>query len=181
MFGHYLKYSGKIVLWHFIAQVVCLCIGFGAFGAFITKYEIVDQLVSVGMMVGYAMYMYSKVYKIGERDTKSYSEEKPYVMKGVVLSILLLLVNLMLAGLYAYSFHAGTLVSKFTAYFPFRLWSYAQRGFIAAPDGSIAPLFWVLYFCVPLVSCGFGYISGSHRWELGYNFFKGLVYRKKDS
>lgn len=181
MFGYYLKTSLKVVLWHLIAQVFCLCIGFGAFGAFTTKYKTVDIIVSVCLTAGYAMYMYSKVYKVGERDTKSYAEEKPYFMKGAVLCVLLSLVSLLLAALYAYSFSAPTLFLKFSTFFPFRLWGYSYVGFMKGADGAITPLFWVLYFGVPLVSSMFGYISGSHRWEIGYNFFKNMVYRKKDS
>ena len=181
MFGYYLKTSAKVLLWHIIAQFLCFCIGFIPFGAIAAKYRIVEVLVSVGMTVGYAMYMYSKFYKVGERDTKSFAEEKPYVMKGAVLCILLLLVSLLLAIIYDASFSANSWLMKFVGFFPFRFWGYAYIAFIKAADGSVAPLYWVLYFGVSLLSCAGGYISGMHRWELGYNFFKNLVYKKKNS
>lgn len=181
MFGYYLKTSSKALLWHVTAQFLCFCIGFIPFGALAAKYRIVDILVSVGMTAGYALFMYSKFYKVGERDTKSYAEEKPYALKGAVLSVLLLLVSLLLAVLYNASFSANSWLVKFAGFFPMRFWGYAYLAFIKAADGSVAPLFWALYFGVPFASSAFGYFSGMHRWELGYSFFKNLVYKKKDS
>ena len=181
MLGYYLKISSKALLWHMIAQALCFCIGFIPFGALAAKYRIVDVLVSVGMIAGYAVYMYSKFYKVGERDTKSYAEEKPYLMKGAVLCVLLMVVSVLLAILYGASFSANSWLMKFAGFFPFRFWGYSCIAFLKAADGSVSTLYWALYFGMPLLSSTFGYISGMHRWELGYNFFKNLVYKKKDS
>ncbi len=180
MFMYYLKYSCKAVLWHLIAQLICVCFGIGVFLLFTANYRIAEILVGISLTGFYAVYMYSKMYKVGERDTKSYAEEKPYWYKGAVLSVLLLMLNLLLAWLYNASFHAGTILNHLLLYFPFKLWGYSYAGFMLAPDGSISNFYWVLYYLVPFLSCTFGYISGMHRWEIGYHFFKNLVFRKKD-
>ena len=91
LFGYYLKLSAKVLFWHLIGQLICMCIGFAAFGLLMLNYRIADVLVAVLMTGGYAVYMYSKLYKLGERDTKSYVQEKPYPAKGLVLSLLLLI------------------------------------------------------------------------------------------
>lgn len=181
MFLYYSKLSAKVVLWHLIGQVSCMSIGFVAFGLLTANYRIADILVTLLMTGGYAVFMYSKLYKVGERDTKSYVPEKPYPCKGLVLSALLTVLSIVFAVLYAMSFSAGTILSMLLTYFPFRIWGYTYCAFLRAADGSISLFYWVLYFAVPLISCTFGYLSGMHRWEIGYQFFKNLVYRKKDS
>ncbi len=180
LFSYYLKLSGKVVLWHLIAQLVCLVMGVLAFGLLSVNYRWIEIFSSVFLSCGYVAYMYSKLYKVGERDTKSYVKEKPYACKGMVLCVLLLAIGLLLAVLYDASFTATSLLSKFTAYFPFRIWGYSFNAFMQAADGSVSLLYWGLYFIVPLFSCAFGYFSGMHRWEIGYIFFKNLVFKKKE-
>ncbi len=157
-----------------------MVIGFGAFSLLTANYPVIHAIVSVSLSCGYAIYMYSKLYKVGERDTKSYVKEKPYPCKGFVLSGLLMLVNTLFAVLYHASFFAPTILVKLLCYFPFKIWGYTFSAFLTAADGSVSILFWVLYYLVPLFSCAFGYFSGMHRWEVGYYFFKNMAYRKKE-
>ncbi len=180
MFLYYLRCCTKVVVWHLIAQVICAALGIGAFLLLTANYRAAEIFCAIFLTVLYIVYMYAKLYKVGERDTKSYVAEEPYWYKGAVLSVLLMAVNLLLAWLYDLSFGAGTLLSKFILYFPFKLWGYAYAGFMLASDGSVSCFYWILYYFVPFITCTFGYISGMHRWEIGYRFFKNLVYRKKD-
>ncbi len=179
MFGHYLKLSGKVIWWHFVGQAICMAVGFISFGLLMLNFRIAEIFASVLMTGGYAIFMYSKLYKVGERDTKSYSEAKPYPCKGIVLYIGVLLVGVLLALLYDASFTAPTFATKILLFCPFRVWGYSYIAFLKAADLSISVWFWILYFAVPLCSCAIGYYGGMRRWDLGYVFFKNMVFRKK--
>ncbi len=179
MIKEHLKWSAKIVLWHFIAQLACAAIGILVFGLLTLSFRWIEIFVSVSLSIGYVVYMYSKVYKVGERDTKSYVKVEPYPCKGIVLYIPLLVVSLIMVILYVAAADALTLIPLLGKWLTAPFWGYCFHAFFYGPNGSISVLFWILYFAVPFVSCAFGYFSGMHRWEIGYNFFKKLVFRKK--
>ena len=179
MVKYYLKLSAKVNWWHLLGQAMFMAIGFVAFGLLMANYRIAEILASIFMTGGYVIYMYSKLYKVGERDTKSYVQEKPYMCKGIVLYIGLFFISLLFAVLYKASFSTNTLLAYFLGYFPFRIWGYTYIGFMKTAGGAISVFYWILYFGVPLVSCAVGYYAGMRRWDLGYHFFKNFAYKKK--
>ena len=182
MLKHYFKVCFKMTLAHVTVQVFSLALGPLIF-YIILGTQLGWYVMSAVLSIAYAMWIYSTAYKIADKDIKSYSAHKPYLAKGLVLSIPTLLITLVLTLLYDFSFY-HTFADYNTRMWVelivrnlFYGWNFAFEGFRSAADGTVSLLYWVLCFgMMPLFSF-LGYWAGMNRYEFGYQFFSRLVYK----
>lgn len=169
MFKYYLKLNFKFLLKHLFWQLVCLAFSLLVFISFID--QVWGQAVASAFFIGfYIISAYSHSYKLGEKDSKSYSEHKPYALKGFTVVIMTLVINLILVLLYfALSGKATELVLE---YFNFYL------VFLLRAEGALKTVSFVLVFLIPALCSFVGYFAGYHRYELGYKMLSKLVYKK---
>lgn len=178
-FKHYLVINSKILLTHFIAQLISCVIGLFTFSNIVAYGwgRVVAFVIYTGF---YIVSMYSKAYKIGEKDTKSYSENKPYPLKGLTMCVLTILVSSIMVVIYLYASNIkmenGILYSVLVN--AFSLWNFNLCPMFDFVNG-IGAVWYALAFIIPIASVFLGYLAGMNRYELGYKFFTKLVYKDK--
>ena len=170
---HYLGINSKIALNHIVCQLISAVIGLFAFSYFY-EYTWGKALAGVFYSGFYIVMMYSAAYKIAEKDTKVYSEHKPYALKGLVCCILTVLISLVSILLYIAGVSAGSVVCINL----FKLWNFNFTPFMNAFYG-VAPWWHLIILLCPALCVFFGYLAGMHRYELGHKFFTKLVYKDK--
>ncbi len=167
MFNHYFKLNINFFLKHLFWQLVCFAFSLFAFAMFIDKVW-GQVLASLFFIVYYIISAYCLSYKFGEKDSKSYSEHKPYALKGFTVVIMTLVINLILVLLYfALRGKASELVLE---YFNFYI------VFLLRAEGALKTVSFVLMFLIPALCSFVGYFAGYHRYELGYKMLSKLVY-----
>ncbi len=174
---HYLGINLKIAANHIGCHLISALIGLFAFSLFM---EHLWGKVLAGVFYSgfYIVRMYSAAYKIGEKDTKVYSENKPYVLKGLVCSVLLLLISLIVVFLYRMGFLTESRGTYLLCVNLFELWNFNFTPFMNAAYG-VAPVWYAVVLLFPVLCVFFGYLAGMKRYELGHKFFTKLVYKGK--
>lgn len=166
---HYLKINARMLGAYAAAQGICIAMWFMAFSSFCEHAW--GQVMYTVFFSGFlAIWMYSNAYKIGERDTKSYSENKPYALKGFTICIMQTSVSLLLFGL---SFTGNPVLMGL-----FKLWNY-NAVYMIINGGTLKNIAYIMIFALPVLASFFGYLAGMYRYELGYKFFSKLVYKQK--
>ena len=174
---HYLGINSKIALNHIVCQLISAVIGLFAFSVF---YEKMWGKVLAGVFYSgfYIVRMYSAAYKIGEKDTKVYSEHKPYVLKGLACSVLTVLISLIAILLYKVGVNSQGYGTKILCINFFKLWNFNFTPFMNVGYG-VAPVWYLVVLACPVACVFFGYLAGMKRYELGHKFFTKLVYKDK--
>ncbi len=177
-FKHYLKINAKTLLTHVCAQLIALVVWLFAF-VYLSSLSWGKVFVCVFLCCFYAVYMYSCAYKIGEKDTKSYSEHKPYPLKGLTLGIFIVLIGLIF--IFIYNIGLGYKNSHYNAYVwclnLFSVWNFNVSNLIFYPY-NMGAWFYVLSFGITIVSLFLGYLAGMYRFEAGYKILSKIVYKK---
>lgn len=178
-FKHYLKMNFKVLLSHITAQLIALAIWLLAF-VYITSKDWGKVLVCVFLSCFYAVWMYSCAYKIGERDTKSYSEHKPYHLKGFTLCAATVVFGLIFALLYkaGIALEHTNRVAYVVLTDLYSVWNFNLSVFVFFPH-NMGILFYVLSFLITIVSVVLGYLAGMYRFEAGYKILTKLVYKSE--
>lgn len=182
---HYINVSLKMLWAHVKAQLFSVALGPLVFFIWLTS-QTGWQMMGIATGIFYVITVYSAAYKIADKDIKSYSQNKPYTLKGVVISLL----TLACTGIFALLYHLSYIVDlsflrigailELVLRYGFRWWGFAFEGFRIAPDGSISVIYWLLLFLTMPIASFFGYFCGMKKIELSYMFFSRLVYKKED-
>lgn len=182
---HYLTVSLKMMWAHAKSQIFSLVLGPLVFYILLSS-QTGWYLMSAATSIFYIVTVYSAAYKIGGKDIKSYSEHKPYLLKGVVITLLTLASTFVFSLLYSLSYSISLpnfnfeMVLKLVIQFGFIWWGCAFEGFRVAADGSISIVYWLCMYLVMPAASFFGYWAGIKRFELSHTFFSWLVYKKDD-
>ncbi len=182
---HYLTVSLKMMWAHAKAQIFSVILGPLVFYILLSS-QTGWYLMSIATSIFYVITVYSAAYKIGGKDIKSYSEHKPYMLKGVVITLLTLAATFVLSLLYSLSYSLSLpnftieMGLKLVLQLGFTWWGYAFEGFRAASDGNISVIYWLLAYLVMPTASFFGYWAGIKQFELSHTFFSWLVYKKED-
>lgn len=174
---HYLGINLKIAATHISCHLISAVIGLFAFSLFMGN---VWGKVLAGVFYSgfYIVTMYSSAYKIGEKDTKVYSENKPYVLKGLMCSILVFFISLVAVSFYRIGFLTESRSTYLLCINFFELWNFNFTPFMNAAYG-IAPIWYLVVLILPVLCVFFGYLAGMKRYEFGHKFFTKLVYKDK--
>lgn len=185
MFKHYLKVCSKMVSTHILSEffMIFAC---PIIFAFMLNSKAGWYFMDIAMTIAYTVMIYSAAYKIADKDIKAYSEHKPYIAKGLVIALPIIMITFILTLLYDYTFYHQfadydiEMRMRFIIHNIFRGWNFTFEAFRVGANGEISVFYWILsYMLAPLASfCG--YLAGMNRYELGYNIMSRLVYKRKD-
>lgn len=172
---HYLKLNLKMLLEHFIVQTISFVLVIFGF-LFFMQYNFGRVVLCIMMVCFYLVWMYSKAKSNGEKDSRSYSENKPHYFNGLVSCGLIFLVCI--AFWMFYAMNAGqTDGVGITARFLLRFWSFYISAIFDA-GGGYETAFYILMFVIPMLSSTLGYIAGMKRIDILSKLTEKIVYKK---
>ncbi len=184
MIKHYFKLCSKMTLLHIGTQIFSLALCLFVFGVMLNA-KAMWYFMSFATSVFYAITVYSSAYKIADKDTKRYSVHKPYIMKGLVITLPTIFITLILTALYDFSFYHEfidydvQMNAQFIIHNLFMAWDFTFEGFRAGADGTISVIYWLLSYALMPIASFLGYFAGMKHYDFGYKFFSTIVYKKK--
>ena len=184
MVKHYFKICSKMTLLHIGTQIFSLILSLFVFGVMLSA-KAGWYFMSFATSVYYAITVYSSAYKIADKDTKSYSEHKPYILKGLVITIPTILITLILTALYDFSFrhvfldYDVQMKTQFIIHNLFMGWDFTFEGFRIGAGASISIFYWILCYGLMPIASFLGYFAGMKHYDFGYKFFSAIVYKKE--
>jgi len=129
----------------------------------------------------YFLSVYTDTWKLASKDLKSYSENKPYFLKGLVMGflseipdIIILVVALVLAN--GSKFFISNLV--------FIVWNLPFIGFLGLPSVDIIKMetvtsyYYLALFYIPILTF-LGYFAGMKRFTIGEKILPKIVYKQE--
>ena len=181
---YYLIQNLKTTLWHILIQVFSLILGPLVLAIILTK-PWGTAVMSYVLTPLYAGFIYSYAWNVAKKDIKSYSVHKPYVCKGLMLSISTVLFTaiILLLWLTAFGLEPQSQTQVFLQFAKkavFYGWTFTFNGFRAGANSNVNPLFWWLSFGLCPVSAFLGYLAGMYRLNITDRFIYPLVYQKSN-
>lgn len=173
----------SLVKTHASAAVMMFLFGMLIFAAIIT-HNVGSKIFSAITSILYFMGIYNTSYEIALRDKKDYTPEKPFILKGLILPVNLLIITIILYLLYLITWKFmtlnGALISPagFINNFLFLIWSFPFNGFIHLANGVMNWYGYIIVAIVPFIASFFGYLAGYKNFDIYGKFLK-LVYEKK--
>lgn len=178
------KYLGfkqlfDVVKMHFYVSLVALFMG--VIGMPVATGDVSKYIFSGVFVFIYALAMYSKGNDIAVRDKKSYTTEVPYFWKGALLPVGIFVIWGFLYALYFVTWKYDIIVynSGFINNMLFLLWNSVYSGFLNLRSGNFDVAGVVMFFLIPVVTCGLGYFAGYRSFDIGIKVSK-LIYEKQD-
>lgn len=179
------KQSFSLVKTHITIALVTFLFGMLIFAGVIT-HSVGSKIFSLITTIMYFFGIYNASFEIAVRDKKSYTDEKPYPLKGLVLPVLLFIVSIVLYLLYLMAWKLMTINGALFSpagiinNFLFIIWSFPFNGFIHLADGVMTWYGYIIVAVVPFIASFCGYLAGYKGFDL-YGKFTNLIYEKKKS
>lgn len=179
-----LKQSINVIKAHSIISLVAFLFGILIFPAAITR-PVGKIIFSVVATLMYALSIYSSAYECYNRDSKSYTDESPFMLKGLVIAVPLLIVTVIIYALYFLSWRfmsiEGVIVgaSGWINNFLFLIWTFPFNGFLDLANGVMSWYGYVIIAVIPLISSTLGYLAGFYGFDLSGKINQ-LIYEKKN-
>ncbi len=142
-------------------------------------------IYSAAATVVYFFSMYNTAYDVAVRNKKSYTEEKPYTLKGLILPVGLLIVSMLMCVLdyivWNYMTIDGAIVgaSGIILNVLFVAWTFVYNGFLNIASGAMEWYGYAMLGIIPFVASFFGYLAGIKGFDITGVFMK-LVYEDMD-
>lgn len=161
----------SLVKSHTFSALLCGVFGFGMMWWILDK-PILEIIFSVFAALLYFSAIYSRARDCASRDRKPYSEASPYLLKGAVLSLGIVILNLILWLCYEMAWKYLTIDGSLATYsgvfynviYIFNTFMYT--GFINLDKGSMAWYGHIIIYAVPIAAASAGYIAGLHDFLL---------------
>lgn len=174
----------RSVIWsHLYISLVLTAFGFGAFWWFLAQ-SVWKQIFSVICMVVYFCVLYTKGARCARQDKRSFSKQKPYALKGVVLSLGISAVTLVLWLFFAMTWSFMTIDGNISGYsgviynFAFYIWTFCYNGFLGLHQGGIYWYMHIVMYAFPALAVGVGYFAGYKDFSFADRAIAG-IYEKK--
>lgn len=147
-------------------------------------HAIIVRLVSLLFVLVEFSALYSNAWEAAQYDKKSYSKNKPYHLKGLVLSVGIVIFTVILWACYAYAWKVGSdgvsllRVRYVLLNIPFVIWTMVLDPFLALKAGVGTVLGMVMVFCIPMLANATGYLAGEKDFSLTEKFMP-FIYEKR--
>lgn len=134
----------------------------------------------------YFSVIYANAYKVATHDKKSYTNEKPYLYKGFLLPIWLIIITVLLYIVYYLVWKYMTVDKTFVSVLPrilnliFVIWTYPFNAIIGLKEGFMAWYGYIILIIVPVIISGIGYFAGLKEFDINSLISK-IVYEEKDN
>ncbi len=172
-------------LWsHLYIAFITTAFGFGAFWWFLVQNNW-KQLYSVICMFIYFCVLYTKGAKIARQDKRSFSAQKPYALKGIVLSLGISAVTLLLWVMFRMTWVYMTIDGNISGYsgvvynFAFIVWTFCYNGFMSLYQGGMHWYMHIVMYALPAAALGIGYFAGYKGFSFADRMTMGM-YEKQD-
>lgn len=178
------KQSLQLISAHAVSALTIFFLGLLIFAGVIT-HSVGSIIFSAVTTLIYFMAIYNTSYNICLKDKKSYTLEKPYILKGLVLAVGILAVSCVLYALYIVAWRLmtvnGTLITAagWINNFLFLIWTFPFTGFIGLSKGVMTWYGYIIVAIIPFTASFLGYYAGYVNFDL-YSKFLNLVYEKKN-
>lgn len=129
----------------------------------------------------YASVIYSEAYDAAKRDKKSYTPQKPYLMKGFLLPVGILVLSAVFYAAYfvAWNGHINTIIG-FIGNLIFRIWISGFKGITGLNEAYMVWYGYLAVMLLPSLVSGIGYIAGLKDFDLKAKFSKFIYESKED-
>lgn len=137
-------------------------------------------------MIIYFFVVYSGAYEVSKKDIKSYTNQKAYWYRGLILPIGLTVIGVFLLVLYLITWKFMTVdgvilgTYGYINNFLFVMWSFVYNGILGLVGGKISVIGIVVLFVYPFIPSFVGYFLGYKGFDMA-NLFHKLVYSNKDT
>ena len=128
--------------------------------------------------------IYSTAYDVVSSDKKSYTPQKPYIAKGLLLPAFLEVVNVLMLILYKCAWHFGSNEHGINTIFGlvgnilFKMWTIMYDGYVSIGNGHVSLLAYIMIFGMPVAASFVGYFAGYKNFDLASKL-NSLAYEKK--
>ncbi len=179
-----IKQSFDVIKAHALISLVAFLFGVLIFPAAITS-PVGKIIFSVVATLMYALSIYNSAYEAYNRDSKSYTEESPYKLKGLVIAVPLSIATAIIYALYFISWRFMSIdgiitgASGWINNFLFLIWTFPFNGFLDLSNGAMNWYGYIIIAVVPLISSTLGYLAGFFGFDLSGKINK-LIYEKKN-
>lgn len=176
-----LKQVFKIIKAHFAASILIFIFALMLSGALYGENKIPLVIFSVISILMYFLLLYTEAYGIARQDNKRYTAEEPYMLKGFLLSIGVVILTIVLYVIYYFmqkympAASIPTLISG-TVYI---VWTYPFNEIIGLSKGVMAWYGYIIVVFVPVLLSGLGYIAGLKNFDISEKLSK-FIYEKKE-
>lgn len=153
------------VLSHFYVVLIGVVFGFTLMTWILGK-PVYEAVFSVIFTLLYFLMVYKSAWEIAAHDKKPYVDMQPYMFKGAVLSIGILILNLVLWIMYKYAWSVMTIdgaLATYTAIFYNVIYvfnTFMYTGFIHLSEGHMSWYGHIIIYAVPIAASTLGYIAG---------------------
>lgn len=169
----------KIVLSHLKALGIIFLVFYFMGVAFWAIHDVVTMIMEILIFVVYIGIMASAGNACATYDLKQYSKTKPFAIKGILLAIPVVLLNLGMWGALQWVHGANMSVTiKNIMQTVFFVWT-VPYNFFLKPDGpSVRLIGQIMMYAVPFITIGAGYFAGYKRWDV-YAKLDKIVFEQK--
>ena len=171
----------KLVKAHLSASVLIFIFATMLSGALYGENKIPLVIFSIISLLTYFLSIYSESYAIARQDNKRYTAEEPYMLKGFLLSIGVVILTIILYVIYYFiqkyvpSPNIWTLISGIV----YVVWTYPFNEIIGLNNGAMAWYGYIIVVFVPVLLSGLGYIAGLKNFDISEKISK-FIYEKKE-
>ena len=170
----------EIIKTHIFTVCPIFILGIIIFAGLITS-AVGSVIFSIVATIIYFFAIYSKAFEVAKRDMKSYTREKPYAFKGLLLPTGYLILSIVIYLLYFVSWRFmsidGVIVglSGWINNFICIIWTFPYTGFMTLKDGYMSVSGHLLVYLLPFAASFLGYFAGYKNYDITVTLSK-LVY-----
>lgn len=165
------KQIAEIIKIHFFTVCPIALIGLLIFAGVVTN-PVGSVIFSVIATLIYFFSLYDKACDIAKRDKKSYTPEQPYIFKGALLPLGLLVLSVIIYMLYFISWKYMSIdgvivgVSGWINNFICIIWTFPFTGFMTLKNGYMSLSGHLLVYLLPFAACFLGYLAGYKNYDI---------------
>lgn len=169
---------------HFFVCGIFFLLGLVIFAGIITN-KTGAVIYSIICIPIYFFSIYNCAVRICQRDKKTYTEQTPFKLKGLILPVGLLFVSVILYLLYFVTWEFMTVngaLFSFQGYFNnilFILWTFPYTGVIQLSNGTMAWYGYILVALLPFVASFSGYLMTYNNLDINTAFSK-IIYKSNE-
>ena len=176
-----LKQVLKLIKAHFAVSILVFIFAMIVSGALYGKSPIPLVIFTIISMLIYFSSIYHEAYNIARQDKKRYTSEEPYLLKGFLLSVGVVVLTIILYIIYylVWKHMSMSNIWALISNIVYIIWTFAFNGIIGLKEGLMAWYGYIIVVFAPVIFSGLGYIAGLKNFDINEKLSK-FVYEKKD-
>ncbi len=171
----------KLVKAHLSASILIFLFGMILSGALYRENKIPLVIFSIISLLTYFLSIYLESYAIARQDNKRYTVEEPYMLKGFLLPVGVVILTIILYTIYFFVHRhvPAPSIWKLISGIVYVVWTYPFSEIIGLNNGAMAWYGYIIVIFSPVILSGLGYIAGLKNFDISEKLSK-FVYEKKE-